>query len=203
MSTSSAHRCEEGGFSFVELLVGLALILCISMAALALWRSVEATGGANGDRMVRLVQGRVAVARLERDVRLATAKACPFPVTGPVLRADKDQVVLLTRSNPTGELQLVEWEVVGENLMRRRGPCPPSLPASFVHTLYADNKTMLEGVTGESRLRYLAGGVEIYPPVPQSLLFEVDEVELVVRASVAGRSDACVDIVGGCLVGRR
>lgn len=203
MSTSRPCGRGDGGFSLVELLVGLALVLCVSLAALALWRSVESTGVSNGDRMLRIVQGRVALARLERDVRLATAQTCPFASAGCILEATKDQVVFLTRSNSTGELQLVEWELAGRNLMRRRGPCPNSLPSGFSHALYADNKTMLESVSESSRFRYFVRGNEVLPPVDGCALFEVDEIELAARTFAADRPDSGVDIIGGCLVGRR
>jgi hypothetical protein len=185
----------------VELLVALALTLVVAGAALSLWAGLERTGSGDADRMVLLTQSRVAVARLERDLRLGTAQGCPFAVAGPVLEAKAAQVVLLTRSGETGALALVEWEVVGGSLMRRRGSCPLVRPVSVPHSLFTDNKTMLEGLNSGACFHYFVSGVEVPTPVPAAELPFVDEVRLAGRATVA-ESTPAVRVAGGCRVGR-
>jgi Tfp pilus assembly protein PilW len=73
-STSRSHSSPEtilpGGFSVVELLVGLALALCLATAAAPLWLSLESAGVQEAERTVQWLQGRVALARLERDLWL-------------------------------------------------------------------------------------------------------------------------------------
>jgi prepilin-type N-terminal cleavage/methylation domain-containing protein len=202
MSISRRKRsCWEDGFSLVELVVGLALLLVIACAALALWTGLERAGTSDGDRMVLLLQSRVAAARLERELRLATAQGCLFTVGGPVLEARPNQVVLLTRVEQVAGPVLIEWEVVNGNLMRRRGACPAIRPLLFSHSLYSDNKTMLEGMTSATCFRYFVGGLEIQAPVAAADLAFIDEVRLVGAAATRGGA-ARIAVAGGCLVGR-
>jgi hypothetical protein len=202
MSTSRGRsRGREGGFSLIELVIGLSLTLCIAAAALTLWTGLERTGTNAGDRMIRLIQGRVAVARLARDLRLATAWGCPFPTPGVLLEARANQVVILTRSTESGGLFLVEWELVGGSLMRRRGGCPATRPASVEHSLFVDHKTMLEGVTPSSRFRFFASGAEVASPVGLADLQMIDEVRIEATASV-GAGRLTVDVFASSRVGR-
>jgi prepilin-type N-terminal cleavage/methylation domain-containing protein len=202
MSTSSSKPgFREAGFSLIELLVGLSLTLVVAMAALALWEGLERSGAEAGDRMVRLIQGRVAVARLSRDLRLASAQGCPFVVSGALLEASSDHVVLLTRSGDSGDLLIVEWELVAGRLMRRRGSCPADRPATITHSLFVDNKTMIEDLSPGSRFRFFASGVEVGNPVNTGYLAAVDEVRLDARAGEAGRR-TLVDVAGRSPLGR-
>jgi prepilin-type N-terminal cleavage/methylation domain-containing protein len=201
---SSSRRAPVGGqegFSLVELVVGLALLLVIACAALALWTGLERGGASDGDKMILLLQSRVAIARLERDVRMATAQDCLFTTSGAVLEAKPNQLVILTRIEQSGGPVLVEWELINGNLMRRRGACPAMRPLSFSHSLYSDNKTMLEGVTPATRLRYFVGGLEIEGPVALVDLPLIDEVQLAGGAAASGVA-ARIVVAGGCLVGR-
>ena len=202
MSTFRPRRVVgEAGFSLIELLVGLALTLIVAMAALALWEGLERTGAGAGDRMVRLIQGRVAVARLSRDLRLASAQGCPFVASGAVLEASSEHVVLLTRSGDPGDLLLVEWELVGGSLMRRRGSCPATRPATITHSLFVDNKTMIEDVRPGSCFRFFASGVEVGSPVNPGCLAAIDEVRLDARAGEVGQRTV-VDVAGSSPLGR-
>jgi prepilin-type N-terminal cleavage/methylation domain-containing protein len=202
MSTSRPMSpSRDGGFSLIELLVALSLTLCIAMAALSLWEGTERTGTDAGDRMVRLIQGRVAVARLSRDLRLASAQGCPFIVSGALLEARSDRVVMLTRSGDSGSTLVVEWELVGGNLMRRRGTCPTSRPATIVHSLFVDHKTMLEDMSSASRFRFFVSGVEVASPIGPGDLVDIDEVRLDAKAGL-GRATTIVDVVGTCRLGR-
>ena len=170
----------------VELLVGLALALCLAAAAAPLWLSLESTGVREGDRTVQWLQGRVAVARLERDLRLASAGGCPFAVSGPLLEAAADQVVFLERARPGAAPILVEWELVGGALMRRWGDCPATRPSSHRHSLFKDHKTMLEGVRPGSAFSYVIEGVETLEPAGGNDLVSVEAVVLTLRTDVAG-----------------
>ena len=170
----------------VELLIGLALALCLATVAAPLWVSVERAGAREGDRTVQWLQGRVAVARLERDLRLASAGGCLFPVDGPILEATTGQVVFLGRTYADAAPILVEWELVGGALMRRWGDCPAGRPISYRHALFRDNKTMLEGVRAGSAFTYLVDGTEIVGPLDESDLASVEAVVLTMRADVAG-----------------
>jgi hypothetical protein len=186
--------------SLIELLVALALTLVVAAATLSLWAGLQRAEAGDADRMILLTQARVAIARLERDLRLGTAQGCMFPLAGPVLEGQASEVVLLTRG-VEGGLEVVEWEAVGGSLMRRKGPCPAVRPSLIVHTLYNDNKTMLQNLGSSARFRYFMHGVEVEPPVAAEDLPFVDEVRLVGGASVPGTS-LSVKVVGGCCVGR-
>lgn len=199
--TSPTPAMREAGFTVVEVLVALALVLVISLGVFALWGTIERSGVESGDRMVTLIQGRVAVARLERDLRLASAQDAPFSTDGAVLDATPTQVVFLMRDDAASLPSLVEWELTGANLMRRKGACPAARPVAFAHNLYSDNKTMLEGLASGSELQYFIGGREVEPPLVAAQLSLVDEVRL--RASTAPAGATRVAVVnGGCKVGR-
>jgi hypothetical protein len=148
----------RAGFSAIELLLALALTICLAVAVAPLWLSLQRTGVREGDQTVRLLQARVAVARFEHDLRLASAAGSPFPLSGPMLEASPKQVVFLERPMVGAALVLVEWEIVDGALMRRRGLCPVARPLAFSHSLFADHKTMLEGVESGSAFSYLADG---------------------------------------------
>jgi type II secretory pathway pseudopilin PulG len=162
-STSSASSAESrhrgvGGFSLVEVLVALSLAVCLAMAIAPLWTTLEGNASAEGDKMIALVQSRVAIARLQRDLRLANASGCLFGASGPVLCATASQVVFLEPAETTETPVVVEWELVGGSLMRRSGPCPTARSLTFPHSLYTDHKTMLERVSSGSSFQYLVDG---------------------------------------------
>jgi len=181
------------GFTLIELLTGLALALIITVAVAPLWFSLENAGVGETDRAVRSLQGKVAVARLERDLRLASAAGCPFLVSSPILEASASQVVFLERTSETGALSLVEWEIVNGSLMRRWGVCPSTGPAAFGHTLYLDHKTMLEDLAPGSVFGYEVRGIYAGASVPSERLHAIDAVVLDAR-SVPDGEGAPVDV---------
>lgn len=189
-STCTSRRGRKDGFlgfSALELLIGLALTVCLALTISPLWTHMNRAAAARTDLSVAMVQSRVAVARLERDLRLSSAADCRFATAGPVLEASASRVVFLEPAG-TGEAPLlVEWELSGGALMRRWGACPPARPATFGHSLYADNKTMLELLEAGGIFRYVVDGITVAGPVPVSELASVEAVIL----------DADVRIVGG------
>jgi type II secretory pathway pseudopilin PulG len=195
------RACACAGFSVIELILGLALTLCLALAVAPLWLSIQAAGAREGDQTVRLLQARVAVARFERDLRLASAAGCPFSLSGPVLAASGSQVVFLERGTAGTPPILVEWEIVNGALMRRRGVCPLERPAAFSHSLYVDNKTMLEGVKPGSVLSYFAGGVAIDPSAGVVDLSAVDTVVVELQTAADGAIPP-VRVTARGLVGR-
>ncbi len=149
-------RGGQRGICLVELLLALALGLCVALAALPVWSRVEGAALVAAENSIWGLQARVAVARLERDLRLATTVGAPFARDTPLLQAASTQVVLLTRDVGSDRLVLVEWELSGDNLMRRWGDCPQVEPTAFPHSLYRDSKTMLERVAaGRSGFRFV------------------------------------------------
>jgi YD repeat-containing protein len=145
----------------MEILLGIALALVLALGLAPVWLSFETLAAREGDATVWESQGRVAVARLEKDARLAGFDECSFTAAGAVLQATPSQVVLLVRNPGSSAPLLVEWEIVNGALMRRWGPCPSLKPAVFPHSLYVDSKTMLDDLDdGTSRFGYnLAGRV--------------------------------------------
>jgi hypothetical protein len=165
------------------------------------WVSFQAVASEEGDRTVWLAQARVATARLERDVRVAGIEACPFPNSSIVLQADPSQVVILTRPGGSGATVLVEWELVNGTLMRRWGGCPALRPAAFPHSLYSDNKTMLERVdTAGSSFSYRVAGREVALPEIDDLA-SIDEVS-VRLAEKADATTGASTVTAAALVGR-
>jgi prepilin-type N-terminal cleavage/methylation domain-containing protein len=169
------------GFSLLELLVGLALSVVLAVAVAPVWLSLQSGGAAAADRTIWLLQERVATARLERDLRLAGGDGCAFAVTGAVLEASASQVVFLERSTCGAEPRIVEWEIVGGNLMRRWGNSPAQCPDAYVHSLFVDSKTMLEGVASGSGFTYVVNGVGSGAPVARTRLAAIDGVVVHVK----------------------
>jgi len=162
----------------VELLVALALSVSLAMAVAPLWISLMSTGTRETDRTIWLLQERVAAARFERDLRLAGAEGCLFPVAGALLEASGSQVVLLERAADCSAPVIVEWEITRGSLMRRWGACPTRRPVTFQHSLYEDNKTMLEQVGAGSLFTYIVEGVERPAPIAETDLASVETVVL-------------------------
>jgi type II secretory pathway component PulJ len=175
---------DEAGFSLIELLLGLTLALCLALGVAPVWVSSQSVGVREGDETIWSLQARVAGARFERDLRLAGPQHCPFATGSAVLQATPSQVVLLVATSETTATLLVEWELVNGSLMRRWGACPATLPSNFSHSLYADNKTMLENVDmTRSRFTYLVAGFAAGAPLPAAdlLLVDATTVELTAR----------------------
>ena len=174
------------GFSAIELILGLALTICLAMAVAPLWLSLQTTGVREGDQTLRLLQARVAVARFERDFRLASAAGCPFSLSSPILEASSSQVVFLQRPTVGAAPILVEWEIVNGTLMRRRGPCPAARPSVFSHSLFVDHKTMLEGVIPGSVLVYFTGSAPVDAPADVIDLTSIDRIMLELQTAAEG-----------------
>jgi len=128
----------------------------VALSALPVFSRVEAATVSATETTIWELQARVAVARLERDLRLATTLGAPFARDTPLLHAASSQIVLVTRDMQSDAPVLVEWEIVGRSLMRRWGNCPEVVPTTFPHSLYRDSKTMLERVaSGRSGFRFV------------------------------------------------
>lgn len=177
------------GFSLLELLVALALALVVMAATAPLFVSLGQTAVSEADGTIGSLQGRVAVARLERDLRIASAARCPFVAHGPVLEASRQQVVFLQASSSEGPPLLVEWELTATgSLMRRWGNCPSSRPTTYPHSLFRDHKTMLERLRPSSCFRYEVAGGAVLDSVEQENLALVKAVLFDASTSPAGLS---------------
>jgi len=174
----AADRRGAQGFTVLELLVGMALTVGLAMTVSPLVLSSQQAGLRDADRVVMMMQGRVAAARFEKDLRSATAVDCSFHATGPVLQATPGQLVILGRGDEQSECRMIEWEIDGGRLMRRWGPCPPTRPGEYSHSLYADHKTMVAGLSGDACLSYLVDGTMVYGSVPPNSLAYVEGVML-------------------------
>ena len=178
-SISKARQpAREWAFTLVELLVGLSIAICLATAIAPVWLSFQRTGEGQTDSTIWFLQARVAIARFERDLRLAGAAGCRFPVAGPVLEASASQVVLLERDAEGMPPIVVEWEIVNGALMRRWRPCPQAEPDIFAHSAYSDNKTMLDGVSSPSCIKYLIGGRQVAAPAAEADLASIEAVVL-------------------------
>jgi prepilin-type N-terminal cleavage/methylation domain-containing protein len=177
------------GFSLIELLVGLALSLMLALAIAPLWTTASKVTVEGADRVVATFQARTAVARLERDLRLASALGGVGLECAPVVEADEHHVVVVTRSAANATPELVEWELVGGSLMRRRGPWA-GIPAGGVsHSLFNDHKTMLEGLTAGGSFAYLSGArVLVGDATPER--DAITDVVIQGAAVVGARADA-------------
>ena len=154
----SGSPSGRGGFTLLEVLVAMLLTLLLLGASLPVWQGLQVLAVGEVDHAIGVGQSRVAAARFERDLRSASAADSAGAECVAVLEATSSQIVLLTRSGPGAVPEIVEWEVTGGSLMRRRGPWTGSTPTGFPHGGYLDHKTMLEGV--EARFAYSGAGFE-------------------------------------------
>jgi type II secretory pathway pseudopilin PulG len=185
MSTSTSRRLVAG-FTLLELLVGLTLTMVLAAAIAPMWLGWQRAFAQSADRTVGGLQGRVVAERLERDLRLASTVGCGDLGCTSVLFADAHQVVFLSRTDPVpGPPDIVEWDIVGARLMRRTRVWPGSLPSSFPHQSFTDNKTMIERVSDDAAFSFYSGGAELVTPSVD--LAGIDEVRL--TAAVAGQSE--------------
>jgi competence protein ComGC len=194
-STSISEPCRKNGvsgFSALELLIGLALTVCLALTICPLWTQMNMAAASRTDLSVAMVQSRVAIARLERDLRLCSAAKCRFAIPGPIVEASESQVVFLEPAGPGEAPLLVEWELTGGALMRRWGACPAARPATFGHSLYVDHKTMLEQLEAGSTLGYVIDGLTVAGPVSASALASVEAVILDARVKIVGGPGAVV-----------
>lgn len=153
----SAPVTDSRGFTLIEVLVGMVLSLMLALAIAPLWVSAEKVTVEGGDRVLATFQARTMVARLERDLRMASALGGGGLDCAALVEADRHHLVVVTRSSSDATPELVEWELVGGSLMRRRGPWV-GVPAEGVsHSLFNDHKTMLEGLGPDASFAYLSG----------------------------------------------
>jgi hypothetical protein len=181
MCTSSISRGRQvrvAGFTALELLIGLTLTVLLALAVAPLSLSLQTTGVREADRTVVLLQGRAAAGRFERDLRLATAGGSPFWAGGPILQATPWQVVFLGRAGDGAVLNILEWEIGADCIMRRWGRCPTVKPLTFAHALYVDHKSMLDGIAPYGAFSYLVNGKVLAGTVPESSLVSIEAVIL-------------------------
>jgi hypothetical protein len=196
----------QQGLCAVELLLGLLLGLSLVLAVLPLWGSWQRSAAAAVEDTVWSGQSRVAAGRLERDLRWASADGVPFALGGPLLYASASQLVIVTRKVDGSGPIIVEWELVGGALMRRWGPCPATKPVTFPHSLYLDNKTMLERVLC-SRSAFTYGTLDGWTtgPLSEERLALVEQVVLRAEATAEGQpggADSSPRLVARARVGR-
>jgi type II secretory pathway component PulJ len=171
----------QGGFSLIELLLGLSLALCLALGVAPIWISFQSLGAREGDETIWTLQARLAGARFERDLRLAGLRYCPFATAATVLQATTSQVVLVVTASDSTAPIVVEWELVGGSLMRRWGPCPAACPSTFSHSIYSDSKTMVEDVdTARSIFSFQVAGRAATAPVAAGDLPLVDVIAIAV-----------------------
>ena len=190
MCTSSPACAEApppapsaGGFSLLELLLGLGLTLLLAAGLVPAWASFQNRATGASDHVVGVVAARVALARLERDLRLASAAGSSTLAGAPLLEATPTELVVLTRDLGGAAFEIVEWEAVGGRLMRRRAVWTGSVPVDFSHGLYRDHKTVLEGLPSEGALfSYRLGAFDAGAPIAPADLPLVTAVA--VRGSV-------------------
>jgi prepilin-type N-terminal cleavage/methylation domain-containing protein len=163
MSTS------ERGFSLVELLLAVLISVLLALSVAPLWFSLQQVAAEAADDVTLVGQSRVALSRLERDLRLATRTVPELGGVGPILAADASQIVLVVRPLDAGPPLAVEWEIVGSALMRRKGAVSGPLAGPPAHAWYTDHKTMLDGLRSGSGFRYFVGGL--------GMLADTDEID--------------------------
>jgi len=140
----------------LELLLALSLTLVLAAAVIPLWSSLHSTQAAASDHVIGLLQARVASRRLERDPASGVVRGHAHARS--LIEGDARHVVVLTLSGTGGRLELVEWELMGTSLMRRRQAWDDSVVRVPIrHSLFSDHKTMLEDVQAGSIFTFTAG----------------------------------------------
>lgn len=198
MFTTESRRLggERGGFTLIEVLLGLTLTVVLALALMPLALCLERQSAQESDRTITVLQGRVAAARLERDLRLASAGRSVFVTYSAILEATPSQVVFLGQADDEVSLDLIEWECAGGRLMRRWGRCPDERPPVFGHGLFLDSKTMLEGLREGEPLSYVVMGRITPGPVPPEDLGDIEAVRIRLEGEDdAGRWSECMSTV--------
>jgi hypothetical protein len=95
-------------------------------------------------------------------------------------------VVFLGHADDDASIDLIEWELTEDRLMRRWGPCPAEPPSVFGHHLFADNKTLLEDLCGGATISYVVKGRAAPGPIPREDLYAIEAVIL----RLSGEDDA-------------
>lgn len=191
--------CSSEGFSLVEVLVALCLSVVILMGISALWVATVRTGLGSQETLIEVQRWRVVSARMERDLRVASADGVSGLSGSPLLEASPTRLVMITRSTSDEGLEIVAWEFVNGVLMRRRAPLPVAGPPVSIGG-FRDNKTMLEGVEG-GVFSYAAGAFPLGGTVSSAALRSVDAVAASCSVT-AGDTRRRVTVSGGAGVGR-
>ncbi|MHB1343359.1 MAG: prepilin-type N-terminal cleavage/methylation domain-containing protein [Thermoleophilia bacterium] len=187
------------GFTLLEVLVALVLSLVILLGTAPLWVTTVRTGVASQELLVDVERWRVVSARLERDLRMASAAGIKGLGCVPLLEATPSRLVLVTRSAGGPEPEIVAWEFAGGSLMRRRMPVPAEGPSPTISG-FPDNKTMLEGVDG-GVFFYSMGGLGLGTNLSTEDLTLVDAVEVTCSVTAGGRARG-VGVTGAAGLGR-
>ena len=161
----------------MEMLVGLAIGVAVILAFTPVWLGLERREATWNDRLITLLQSRVAAARLERDLRLASTIDCSGLVGGPLLQCAPAAVVIATREDASAGPEIVKWEFVNGALMRRRLTWPGFVPEPLKNSTFLDNKTMLEGLAN-AHFHCFVGAAEVPMPLADDVRGLVDLVEL-------------------------
>lgn len=187
------------GFTLLEVLVALVLSLVILLGTAPLWVTTVRTSVLSQELLVDVERWRVVSARLERDLRMASAAGIRGLGCVPLMEATPARLVLVTRSAEGREPEIVAWEFAGNSLMRRRMPVPAggSLPAMGG---FRDNKTMLEGVGG-GVFSYSMGALALGTNVSTEDLMLVDAVAITCSVTAGGRARGVV-VIGTAGLGR-
>lgn len=199
-SEPATPRMDQG-FSLVELLWALVLTGLLISSVGPCWIGLQKAGIGQSDRAIAVVQGRVASARLEQDLRQAGTRDVSFKADGPLLRCEPNEVVFIAKENADAPPKLLEWEVSSGKLMRRWGSCPVSRPQSITHSLYADNKSMIEGVASGAGFHYVLIDGAALSSVPADELYLVDKVQLEEKVVIPG-GVLSAHLLASALVGR-
>lgn len=176
MKRATFTSTSERAFTVAELLVGLAVTVVLVLALAPVWVGLERRGVLWNERMIVSLQMRVAAARLERDLRMASAEGCAGLTAPALLKASPRELIIVTRSAASGQPEIVEWEFAENGLMRRRLPWPGYLPHPIGHQIYIDHKTMLEGVEEGTSFHYRCDGIDLGGSPALDMLGRVDGV---------------------------
>ncbi len=186
---SSSRGLRTSGFTVIEVLVGLLVTSLLIMAVAPMWVGLERRGSVWNDRVVVLLQTRVAAARLERDLRLIATEACPGLRGSALLDASASNMVFVT-SAAEGVPEIVKWEFTGGSLMRRRVPWPGYMPSSFGTGTFIDHKTMMERVAPGAKFIFYQGSAEVLPPIPAEGRAYVDRIAVTAEVGTISSAGA-------------
>lgn len=197
----AVSRRLRAGFTLVEVLVGALLTLALFALMFPVWERLQQIAGDETEHAVAVAQTRVAVARFERDMRCASAVDTTGAECRAVLDATPSRLVLVSRPGREAAPELIEWEITGSSLMRRRGPWPGSLPGDFPKNLFTDHKTMLERVETAS-FSYDGAGFSGVSRVPAERAGDVRRVTLSLRLQPSGDRTRPVELHAHAAVAR-
>lgn len=152
--TTSRRRRSSGGFTLVELLLGIILSGIFGIALYAFFLSGLKTASSSEQQTIAQTDGRNLVDRLGRELRQAvspdggtTPQIASLSPSSIVFYADFNR----TPGNPVPRPKRVRYQIIGTDLVRDSA-APVGATPPYTYGAYTDAETVVRGVSSATAL---------------------------------------------------